>query len=44
MTPYFGQYKFDPSKTTHMNDISQKWEKLFHTCVTFIAYILCNDQ
>ena len=27
-----------------MNDISQKWEKWFHTYVTLIAYILCNDQ
>ena len=27
-----------------MNDISRKWEKLFHTCVTLIAYISCNNQ
>ena len=27
-----------------MNHISRKWEKWFHTCVTLITYILCNDQ
>ena len=27
-----------------MNDISLKWEKWFHTCVTRIAYIIYNDQ
>ena len=27
-----------------MNDISRKWERWFHTCVTLIAYILCIDQ
>ena len=27
-----------------MNDISRKWEKWFHTCITLIAYNLCNDE
>ena len=27
-----------------VNDISQKWEKWFRTCVTLITYILRNDQ
>ena len=35
---------FNPSKTTHVNDISRKWRKWFHTCVTLIAYIFCNGQ
>ena len=27
-----------------VNDNSRKWEKLFHSCVTLIAYISSNDQ
>ena len=34
----------NPGKTTRVKDISQKWEKWFHTCVSLIAYISCSDQ
>ena len=45
MTTYFGQYwTLYRSKTTCVNDFLRKWENWFHTCVTLIAYILCNDQ
>ena len=45
MTTYLGQYNFEPYLNhTRVNDISRKWEKWSHICVTLIAYILCNDK
>ena len=45
MTAYLGHsITLNPGKTTRVKDISQKWEKWFHTCVSLIAYILCSDQ
>ena len=42
MTKYLGQYNFETYNRTRERHFA-KVGKCFHTCITLIAYSLCND-